>query len=891
MIGKKHMTMIGLAAFALVVSLTALSAEDSSRPRAEISAAQESVSASFALISRVAPGHKGIFSVEIIPATDGKDSFEIETVNGKIVLRGNSALSVASAFNWYLRHEAMANFDWLATKPLSLPRQLPFPRAKIRRECVAKERFFLNYCTYGYTLPWWDWEQWQRFLDWMALNGINRPLLQCGQEAVWLDVWKSYGLADDQIRSYFSAPAHLPWHRMANLDRWGGPLPPSYIDGQKALQKKILTRARELGMRPILNAFAGHVPEALKAVKPEAKITRIATGWGGMEAGYATWFLDPKEPLFQEIQSRFLKKQAEFYGTDHLYGTDPFNEISPPSWEPEYLADVARTIYSSMAAADPDAVWYQMSWTFFCDHNWTPARLSAMTRAVPQGRMVYLDYVCEESEFFRRSDNFYGAPFIWCYLANFGGNTHLIAPLHKLSSQMEKALPVGNCSGVGSTLEGINVNPVAYDLLFEQPWHPEGKVNLDDWIADYAARRAGRPDASVRNAWKILTRKVFLDNAVGIWGHGIALQYVPCIERKNEWDKSDIPYKQRDLLAALEEMLNADPACRKADGYQFDVVNLTRQVLGNHIAVVQARMAQAYRQKDLPAFRHESARFLELGRDLEQLLGTRHEFLLGRWLADARSWGKTPVEQDYYEHNAREIITTWHRPDGYLTDYASRQWNGLIGSYYLIRWQEFFRRLDASLSKGEPFDEKAYSNWRLDFETRWLSTTGQKFSTTPAGDPFETASRLLAKYRAELLPEPKIIKLDKPAWSQAVVPGSDEVAWIYDASTVISRSGTYRIAFRYDNGESALTICRVALVQDGREVAVDEHDGWAGIEHRQNTYLLKADALIPGRPVSVVALVQAVSSRQTNGAIVIQSISHEQPAKDSPSAQSTETRK
>lgn len=214
-------------------------------------------------------------------------------------------------------------------------------------------------------MPWWNWEQWQRFIDWMAMNGINRPLLQCGQEAVWLEVWKSYGLTEDQVRAYFTAPAHLPWHRMANLDQWGGPLPMSYIEGQKKIQQQILNQARALGMKPILGGFAGHVPKALKTVKPDAGITGITPGWGEMEAKYATCFIDPTDPLFREIQVRFLKKQEELYGTDHLYGADPFNEIPPPSWEPGYLASVSKAIYAGMAEADPEAVWYQMSWTFY----------------------------------------------------------------------------------------------------------------------------------------------------------------------------------------------------------------------------------------------------------------------------------------------------------------------------------------------------------------------------------------------------------------------------------------------------------------------------------------------------------------------------------------------
>src|SRR5664280_2674831 len=70
-----------------------------------------------------------------------------------------------------------------------------------------------------------------------ALNGINMPLAITGQEAIWYKVWKKFGLTDLQIRSYFTGPAFLPWHRMSNIDHWDGPLPQSWLNNQFDLQK------------------------------------------------------------------------------------------------------------------------------------------------------------------------------------------------------------------------------------------------------------------------------------------------------------------------------------------------------------------------------------------------------------------------------------------------------------------------------------------------------------------------------------------------------------------------------------------------------------------------------------------------------------------------------
>ncbi|MCX6879816.1 MAG: alpha-N-acetylglucosaminidase [Verrucomicrobia bacterium] len=829
--------------------------------------------AAMALIRRVLPEQAARFRCEVIPADAGQDVFEIDSADGHIVLRGNQGISLAMAFNWYLRRECRVNYDWEARAPLQLASQAPLPEAKLRRTCAAPERFALNYCTYGYTFPFWQWDQWQRFVDWMAMNGINRPLLQCGQEATWLKVWQSYGIPQAQVQEFFAGPAHLPWQRMANLDSWGGPLPLSYIDGQRQLQIEILARARSLGMQPILGAFAGHVPKQLKAVRPEAKITRIKPGWGGMAEQYATWFLDPTDPLFPDIQQRFLKEQTAMFGTDHLYSADPFNEIAPPSWEPEYLAKVSSTIYQSMRGGDPAAIWYLMSWNFFFDENWTPPRLKALTLAVPTGKLIYLDYVCEQAEFFRKTDNFHGAPFVWCVVGNFGGTTNFAAPLKVISGRLAAALPVANCRGLGTTLEGLNSNPVAFDLLFEQAWHPGATVELNTWLEAYADRRAGRTDRSVRDAWRILQAEIFTDDPEGLWGRQNLLQTVPNLGDGGR--KLFVPARQAALVAAIDALLAAAPACRQADGYQYDLVNLTRQALGNATYIIGKRLLAAASRKELPAFRREAARLMDLGEDLDALLGTRHEWLLGRWLADARAWAASAAEADYYERNAREIITTWHEPGGGLSDYARRQWNGLFRSYYMGRWREFIQRVDQALEAGTPFDASSYQKARVAADGRWVTSTQRGFLIHPQGDPCETAARLMAKYRPDLVvPAPEVLPVSKvalatPAWSPAAFTGEGRHCWTLDASALVRSTGTHLVTFRFREGDSALTIQQVALVQDGRELAADTHDGWAGNEHKNHTYRLTVKELAPGKPVTLVIGVEPASSIQTTGVIEI----------------------
>jgi len=256
----------------------------------------------------------------------------------------------------------------------------------------------------------------------------------------------------------------------------------------------------------------------------------------------------------------------------------------------------------------------------------------------------------------------------------------------------------------------------------------------------------------VIESWQLLRQHVLVDTAVGIWNHCVVFQVSPVMDlTKAFWSTNPkIPYRNADLAIALNRMFQANTDSRKTDAYRFDVVNLTRQVLGNYGTVLYHKMMEAYNQKNLIDFRKYSGDFLQLGKEIDGLLATRHEFLLGKWLADARSWGASPTEKLYYERNAREIVTTWHKAGGGLTDYSNRQWNGLVGGYYMPRWIEFVNRLDTALSVDKAFDDKAFAAWCTTFEQNWVNTPSTVYSDTETGDAVKLASELFGKYKLQL---------------------------------------------------------------------------------------------------------------------------------------------
>lgn len=424
------------------------------------------------LCHRLFPQHASSFQFELLQDSLKTDYFTLSSQSGKICIQGNNYNSMAVGLNYYLKNYCHTHVSWYASDSIVMPKELPLVDTPVSRQAKCDNRFFLNYCTFGYTMPYWKWQDWERLIDWMALNGVTMPLAITGQESIWYKVWIEMGLSDEEVRAYFTGPAHLPWHRMSNVDYWQSPLPKAWLVQQEELQKRILAREREFNMTPVMPAFAGHVPAELKKIYPDAKIYTMSQ-WGGFDEQYRSHFIDPMDSLYSVIQKCFLEEQTKIYGTDHIYGIDPFNEVDSPNWNEEFLSNVSKKIYESLHSVDPEAQWLQMTWMFYyAKDKWTPSRIKSFLRAVPQDKLILLDYYCDHTEIWKKTEGYYGQPYIWCYLGNFGGNTMLAGNLNDTDEKIHKVLAEGgqNVHGLGVTLEAFDVNPMMYEFVFDQAW-------------------------------------------------------------------------------------------------------------------------------------------------------------------------------------------------------------------------------------------------------------------------------------------------------------------------------------------------------------------------------------------------------------------------------------
>ena len=264
---------------------------------------------------------------------------------------------------------------------------------------------------------------------------------------------------------------------------------------QYNLQLNILARMNSFGMVPALTAFAGHVPYAIKNYYPDADTTPSPNWWGSPQEWCCDLLLNFTDPLFTEIVSEFIRQQTKYFGTGHIYQCDTFNEMQPPTNSTTYLNSASQYIYNSINMVDENTVWLMQGWLFQDHGYWKPAQVKAYVDGVPHDAMIILDLYDDVSPQYNQFESFYGTPFIWNTLHNFGGNQGLLGTLYNIAVGVPQAKKYPNSTviGVGITMEGIWQNYIIYDETMKMAFVNQDMLDLDKFVDKYALRRYGLP--------------------------------------------------------------------------------------------------------------------------------------------------------------------------------------------------------------------------------------------------------------------------------------------------------------------------------------------------------------------------------------------------------------
>ena len=284
----------------------------------------------------------------------------------------------------------------------------------------------------------------------------------------------------------------------------------------------------------------------------------------------------------------------------------------------------------------------------------------------------------------------------------------------------------------------------------EMSWRSEKVEAVMPWVEDYTRRRYGTMTDNIRNAWTLLLNGAYQFH----WSWQIKSLLVRHPKFNMAFDKRFAIFNIATAWSYLVTDTvngNADP---KVGPLLYDIVDIGRQVIVNTFADVYTLYTSAHSsymiKKDsnvYTAMKDLAKSWTTMFEDLDMLLGSNANFLLGTWIDDARTSaqpGSSSSAVDKIEYNARNQITMWG-PNENIEDYAAKEWSGLVSSYYAQRWKLFINTIDESIMNDKAFNKTAYESMLFTLKKNW----GEKieaYPTTPTGDTIELSNKLMQKY-------------------------------------------------------------------------------------------------------------------------------------------------
>ena len=674
--------------------------------------------------------------------SDGKDIFEVsDGEDGKILIRGNNGVAMASGFNYYLRYYCKVDYNPLFASQLDMPETLPEVGETIVKETDYDVRYALNFCTYSYTMAFWDWDEYEAFLDWAAMSGINLMLDIVGQEEVIRRTLQDYGYTDAEIKEYLCGPAYFAWYYMQNMTGYGGELPDSWFENRVELARKMHDRMQTYGITPVLSGFSGMVPTNFDEKYTDATVIEQGTWCGYTRPDMLRTYVDDgQKDYFSEMADRFYQNQRDIFGdVTNYYAVDPFHEGGRTGDMDVSL--VYETVQQKMIENDEDAIWLIQQWS----GSMTDAKLSGLK---VKDQALVLDLFSEINPSYsvmERND----IPWVWCMLHNFGGRMGIDGNPDDVSQNIpDDYQSTEYMQGIGMTPEAIENSPMMYELLWDMTWTKD-PIDYREWVQDYAERIYGGTNEDIQRVWEIMLETGY--NSKDTYYQGAAESVINSRPTTNftsasSWGHSDINYDKELLEEAAALMAKNYDTFKDSPAFVYDFVDILRQVVANSAQEYHTEMVSAYQNGDLELFDAISSDFLEMILLQDEILSCSSDFLVGTWIEDARSMVADSDDwtKDLFEFNARSLITTWggykNANGGGLRDYSNRQWAGLTKDYYYPRWEKWVNDAKAALTDGTAMPS---TNWFL-MEFDWAnekSDQGTAYATEASGGDLKALSQ------------------------------------------------------------------------------------------------------------------------------------------------------
>ena len=676
---------------------------------------------------------------------DSLDTYALSVKDGVLTVEGTSTIALCKGFYDYILANGYGISSWTGNR-LDFPTKLE----NMERKSVTSpfcDRLYYNVCTFGYTTPFWGWEEWEKEIDWIALHGFTMPLAPIAGEAILSRVWSKLGLSQEEIDAYFTGPAHFPWMRMGNMTAVDGGMSQKWHDEQIALQHKINDRMLALGMTPVYQGFAGFVPKAMKEHYPE--VDMMTTKWSGHES----YMLNPVDSLFSVIGTEFIKEWEKEFGKGKYYLIDSFNELDIPFGEKgsqerhDKLQHYGKTIYKSVQAANPDAVWVMQGWMFGYQRDiWDAQSVEALLSGAPDDKMMIIDLAVDFNNYVWKNGNswdnlsgFFNKPWIWSTVPNFGGRTALKGPLDfYLNGHLEavRSENKGHLTGFGTSPEGVENNEVIYELISAAAWSCE-EIDLDSFLDAYNNARYGEADPAFAEFWKELRQTVynnFTNNARFLW------------QQRPAYHRGETMNINEHYFTGIESFLSVADKYKENELYVTDAIQYAALYLAAKADYALKAANWAIVAGDTKKAEELVATLCNMLLEMDKLLESHPILRIQRWMDMAAERATSPEETAAFQKEIMRLVSTWSGPS--LKDYSARVWSGLIRDFYMPRMEYYYSKA----IKGEVADLVEFeSNYHygVGYGTAEDVCPADKTPVSavePYENPLEAAVALVKKY-------------------------------------------------------------------------------------------------------------------------------------------------
>lgn len=669
------------------------------------------------------------------------DAFQAGIADGRVRVRATTPAVALAGYAQLARTTGIAD---VSRSGVRRPHGLAGIRADRAGEAAYPLRVAYNITVGGYTTPFHGWDEWERELDLLAASGINAAHITLGQEAVWLQAFQEFGYSEPELLAWIVPPSHQAWQWLNNIQHFGQGTTRGIIERRAELARRVLARMDELEIRAILPGFSGTVPSGFADRNP-----------GAPTVPQGLWFLDVAGPVrpdwvrsdspeYARVGEAFYRAQREQFGHAGWWAVDLLHEGGKTGGAA--LPDAARGVEAAMRAADPDYRWFVQAWAG------NPK--AELLGALDGERLVVLDLTGEAWE---KMESFGGVPWVNGILPNYGGRNALYGDLDAIARTPgvlgdERR---GNLIGLTDMAEGVEGNPVVWDLFHDLVW-TRGPVDLDVWFPTWIAARYGAVVPEALAAWRVLRETAYRawrsvgagtpprETMLALAGQPVdaatigdvdipapagtvpletgedaevalevfdvyaatdsVISAIPSLDANQGGPMGPrvLVYEPADLVPALRHLIAAAEMLPDSPSLDYDLIDVARQCLVDAARVMLPRLRAVYDAGDVAGFDRGSSRFLALIDLLDGVLATHPDFRLDTWTERARALGDTPDEQEQLVEWAVRLVTSWGaREDFVLTEYANRDWAGLVGGYHRERWDLWFAQLRAVL-RGEP---------------------------------------------------------------------------------------------------------------------------------------------------------------------------------------------